>query len=140
MEKSSYCRAVIAARVAEGHFSKDAIIHDDVESFEMKAVGKDVMGLTGGFPCQAGVVIMSHLHSPCCQGCSRAGKRKGLDDGRTSLLTHFFRLWDSAPWLFLVCSMYMWASMSNCVNNCQVYLMTYDIIKHCTKAAMQGSS
>jgi len=81
VEKSSYCRAVIAARVAEGHFSKDAIIHDDVESFEMKAVGKDVMGLTGGFPCQAGVAIMSH-HVPNFKNFTALAARGAAEQAR----------------------------------------------------------
>ena len=34
------------------------------------------------------------------QGTSKAGLRGGMADNRSSLLCHFFRLWDSSPFLF----------------------------------------
>ena len=57
VEKSSYCRRTIQARMQEGHFSKSCKIFDDVCTFRCQDVEQDepLDGLTGGFPCQAGI-------------------------------------------------------------------------------------
>ena len=119
VERSAYCRDVIAARVSEGHFGKNATIHDNVETFELSAVGERVSGLTGGFPCQAGLLYMSSfIQSSCCQGNSRAGLKRGLSDPRTALVSHFFRLWDSVTFLFLVCSYDCFAAVFAAMFSC----------------------
>ncbi|CAL1133213.1 unnamed protein product, partial [Cladocopium goreaui] len=41
VEKSSFCRRVIASRVAEGHYKSGTPIFEDVEKFEVKNLGKD---------------------------------------------------------------------------------------------------
>lgn len=83
VEKDTFCKQVIAARVAEGHFeSKKIPIYDDVESFQVSTLKADrIHGFMGGFPCQ---------------GVSRAGLKQGMDDSRSSLRKHFFRLFDQA--------------------------------------------
>ena len=55
VEKDSFCKEVIAARVQEGHFGSTSVpIYDDVESFNLSDLEHHrVHGLTGGFPCQA---------------------------------------------------------------------------------------
>lgn len=55
VEKDTFCKQVIAARVAEGHFeSKKIPIYDDVESFQVSTLKADrIHGFMGGFPCQA---------------------------------------------------------------------------------------
>lgn len=112
VEQSEECKKVIRARLSEGHFgSGDLPIYSNVETFSMKCVaGQSVSGLAGGFPCQAGLIwcdreTESHMFcivlsfifisSPAsCQGCSRAGLKGGMNDHRSKLLEHFFRLWD----------------------------------------------
>ena len=122
VESSPFCRDVLKARLSEGHFK--GTIFDNVETFEMSSVaGLGVTGLTGGFPCQAGAYHFSQYIVTClrwvrvivlCQGCSRAGLRRGLSDSRSSLLLHFFRLWDSDPSLILACNFnFIWAAFSD---------------------------
>lgn len=56
VECDPYCRDVIRARVAEGHFgSKNIPTFEDVLNFSMSDLPnpRDVDGLQGGFPCQA---------------------------------------------------------------------------------------
>lgn len=56
VEKKEFCRRVIQARVAEGHFGdKDIPCFEDVEKFSVKDVPdfRSIDGLAGGFPCQA---------------------------------------------------------------------------------------
>ena len=74
---------------------------------------EEVSGLSGGFPCQAHVFGFCVIVTLCfltfymlpmmpmcvCQGTSKAGKKGGMSDQRTALLTHFFRLWDASPQL-----------------------------------------
>ena len=57
VEKSSYCRRTIQARMQEGHFSASCKIFDDVCAFRCQEVEQDepLDGFTGGFPCQAGM-------------------------------------------------------------------------------------
>lgn len=56
VEKDQFCREVIKARLAEGHFGKKPIpVFEDVLKFSMKDLpdARGVDGLMGGFPCQA---------------------------------------------------------------------------------------
>ena len=80
-------------------------IHSDVTDYDGRASGAS--GCGGGFPCQAGVVE-SVLLDCCCrfgcdfapsckQGVSTAGSQLGLQDPRTSLVYHCFRVYDALP-------------------------------------------
>ena len=56
VESSPECRAVIGARISEGHYGKNIPVYNDVQSFSCKDVEEnidDVDGILGGFPCQA---------------------------------------------------------------------------------------
>ena len=56
VESSPECRAVIGARISEGHYGKNLPVYNDVQSFSCKDVEKNgdkVHGILGGFPCQA---------------------------------------------------------------------------------------
>ena len=68
----SQSQAVIKQRMAE------ARICDDVALFKGQEA-PDALGLIGGFPCQ---------------GISVAGEQLGMDDTRSSLVCHAFRVYD----------------------------------------------
>ena len=117
VERSDFCCSVLRARIAEGHYSKDVCLHNDVTTFDVSVVEGEgdppVDGYLGGFPCQVPqawlwlwqlLISMYIFHFASisfvscfdlsCQGASKAGKKKGMQDDRTSLVKHFFRLWD----------------------------------------------
>ena len=85
----------------DGFYCDSTSLHSDVETFQMSHVDnpETVTGLLGGFPCQAGflvrfIVISLVIH--CGQGVSKAGRKRGMNDGRTALLKHFMRIYDSS--------------------------------------------
>ena len=91
MESSEYCRAVLQQRMDDGllHACK---IADDVTTLEgIDAARAGAVGVGGGFPCQAQRNVS--VCPPVWQGISGAGKGLGLEDARSGLVTHVYRLW-----------------------------------------------
>lgn len=75
MEKEPWCRELIEQRIRDG-LADPAPIMEDVCS----ATLPECDGFMAGFPCQ---------------GTSRAGDGKGLDDPRSSLVKELWRHWDA---------------------------------------------
>ena len=63
VENNTDCQKIIAARVAEGHFRKDAPTFGDVTTFNLSDLKtpNEVDGFVGGFPCQARMLDF-HAH------------------------------------------------------------------------------
>ena len=105
MEKSPFCQKLIAQRIADG-LCDPGVIHSDITTVHARDLGPNITGYLAGFPCQAwGLVDFALARAPDFpesiakspdQGISRAGGQRGLDDDRSSLVTHLFRLWDEA--------------------------------------------
>ena len=75
VEKDGFCQQVLQARMHDGLLDAAAIA-SDVPSSKIASLAD---GLTAGFPCQ---------------GVSKAGHQLGLNDDRTSLIKHVFRIMD----------------------------------------------
>ena len=86
LESGSFAQSIIRACQKEGCLCQCSLF-DDVTTFSPKSCGGDIessQGLTAGFPCQ---------------GVSRAGKQAGLNDWRTGLVQHIFRIMSEMPLL-----------------------------------------
>ena len=90
VEPDDWCRSVINLRISDG-LAPEGPLFMDVEAFNLSDIGAEVDGLVGGFPRQAPFAYNRDFR---WQGVSRAGKQAGMSDCRSSLVQHFFRLWD----------------------------------------------
>ncbi|CAE7711724.1 scrFIAM, partial [Symbiodinium microadriaticum] len=79
VECNERCRDVILARQLD-LMASPGPVHRDVITFQPSGNEQGAVGVIGGFPCQ---------------GVSQAGYELGLDDPRSSLLTHYFRIFDT---------------------------------------------
>lgn len=96
VERSQFCRQLIAQRMEDGLCDPGAI-HEDITTIHHRDLGSPD-GYCAGFPCQVGVCSAGPPHFPQHpgQGVSNAGDGLGLLDCRSNLVTHLFRLHDEA--------------------------------------------
>lgn len=93
VECNSYCRDVIEARMSDGYIAR-APIYEDMAVYAPTGEESACNGIIGGFPCQAPTSLFDGLVQKPSQGVSRAGAQKGLQDPRTSMVEHIFRVLD----------------------------------------------
>ena len=99
-EQDPFARSVLLARMKDGllHMAK---VSEDVRQYNGKHT--DAVGCGGGFPCKAGLECLRLPHVATAvqfaichsEGVSVAGHQVGMQDARTGLVRHVFRIWDT---------------------------------------------
>lgn len=93
VECDPWCQRVLYQRGVEGYLDL-APIFENAATVHLSDLPIAPTGLIGGFPCQVG---RFNVRFQLRQGTSIAGKQLGLDDRRSNLVQHIWRLWDEDP-------------------------------------------